>query len=123
MGDVSTHFSRKEFACKCGCGFDVVDAELLAALEGARQYFDNFVRILSGCRCLSRNLEVGGSLKSQHMLGKAADVAISGVSPLEVAEYFEKLYKGRYGIGRYATFTHIDVRSSPARWDRVAHDA
>ena len=123
MGDVSTHFSRKEFACKCGCGFDVVDAELLAVLEGARQYFGKSVHIQSACRCLSRNLEVGGSLRSQHMLGKAADVVVSGVNPLEVAEYFERLYKGRYGIGRYATFTHIDVRSSPARWDRVAHDA
>ncbi len=123
MGDVSTHFSRKEFACRCGCGFDVVDAELLTALEGLRQWFGRPVKLNSACRCLNHNLAVGGSLRSQHMLGKAADVQILGVNPLEVAEYLEKAYKGRYGIGRYPTFTHLDVRPSPARWDNVAKDS
>jgi len=28
MGDVSEHLSRREFACPCGCGFDVADIDI-----------------------------------------------------------------------------------------------
>jgi uncharacterized protein YcbK (DUF882 family) len=50
------------------------------------------------------------------MYGKAADVKISGVSPKKVAAYAETLLKNKGGIGIYPTFTHIDVRSTKARW-------
>ena len=36
MGTVSKNFSRSEFACKCGCGFDAVDVDLLAGLQALR---------------------------------------------------------------------------------------
>jgi hypothetical protein len=36
MGDLSAHFSRSEFACKCGCGFDDVKPDLIEALEALR---------------------------------------------------------------------------------------
>ena len=35
----SKYFSRSEFACRCGCGFDTVDAELLQILEKLRKHF------------------------------------------------------------------------------------
>lgn len=116
MGDLSTHFSRREFACRCGCGFDTVDAELLAVLEEVRQHFDAPVVITSGCRCASHNQRVGGSPGSQHLLGRAADIQVRGVAPAAVAQHLEELYPGRFGIGRYATFTHIDTRNSASRF-------
>jgi uncharacterized protein YcbK (DUF882 family) len=61
---------------------------------------------------------VGGEPKSQHMLGRAADVIVVGHTPQEVQDYLTTQYPHRYGIGRYDTFTHIDTRSNgPARWN------
>lgn len=117
MGDLSPHFSRKEFACKCGCGFDTVDVETLAVLEDVREQFGAPVTIHSGCRCLVYNRRVGGALNSQHMRARAADIAVFGVAPSKIATYLEKKYPDKYGIGRYGTFTHVDTRSGvTARW-------
>lgn len=114
---ISEHFRRSEFACKCGCCFDTVDAVLLQALEDIRNHFNAPVRINSGCRCTDYNLSVGGSWNSQHKFGKASDFEVEGVIPNTVQEYVEWKYPYRNGIGRYDTFTHIDVRDGHARWD------
>ena len=118
MGDLSEHFNRYEFACKDGCGFDTVDAELIAVLEDLHAHFDARVFINSGCRCPTNNSKVGGSSTSKHLGGKAADVRVEGIDADTVAEYLLKKYPGKYGIGRYTGRTHIDVREAPARWDR-----
>ena len=111
------HFKRREFACKCGCGFDAVDAELLSVLEQLRTALGNrAVSITSACRCDNHNRKVGGARNSVHKLGKAADIKVTGITPAKVADYLERTYPGRYGIGRYRSFTHIDVRNSVARW-------
>ena len=115
MGDLSKHFSRWEFECKCGCGFDTVDVETLGAAETIRAYFDARTTITSGCRCEAYNYKIGGAKNSQHKKGRGLDIVVDGVSPKEVAEFAEEL---GLSVGRYNTFTHIDTRSgSPARWD------
>lgn len=93
-----------------------MDAELLAVLEGVRQHFDAPVIITSGARCAAHNAKEGGSPNSQHRLGRAADIKVKGVGPAAVALHLEKLYPGRFGIGRYATFTHIDTRKNVSRF-------
>ncbi|MCP5006600.1 MAG: DUF882 domain-containing protein [Planctomycetes bacterium] len=110
------HFSRTEFECPDGCGFDPVDKELLWVLIDLRQSFGRPITINSGCRCPKHNAAVGGGTKSQHLLGKAADIVIRGVAPELVSNYLEERYPDKYGIGRYETFTHIDVREMKARW-------
>lgn len=125
MGDISEHFSRTEFACKDGCGLDVVDAELLTVLEDIRIYFNAGVELHDACRCAVHNAAMGGAPKSQHLIGKAADTSVVGQSPDHVADYVTNKYPNKYGIGRYDTFTHIDVRSAKARWDfrsQVVHE-
>ena len=113
----STYFKRKEFACRCGCGFDVVDAELLELLTMIREHYQRPVAILSGCRCLAHNTRVGGAKASQHMLGKAVDFNVVGVTPAEVQEFLNNtLPKDKYGVGYGKTFTHLDVRDNPARF-------
>ena len=111
MGDLSEHFSRREFACKCGCGFDTVDVRLLELLEDIRTHFNAPVRINSGCRCKSHNKKVGGAKKSQHLYGRAADIKVDGIQPKHVYEYISTLETTKYGIGNYATFTHVDSRT------------
>ena len=122
MGDLSKNFSRFEFACPCGCGFDTVDAELIRVLEDLRRcLFDHPITINSGCRCEKHNADesVRGTPGSQHLTGKAADIVVEGVSPSMVADCLEDKYPDRYGIGRYPTWTHIDVRSGPPkRWPK-----
>ena len=118
MGDLSKHFSRDEFACNCGCGFDTVDAATLQVLEDVREHFDRATVINSGCRCVAWNKKVGGASNSEHTKARAADIAVAGHTPDEVADYVETgPLKGKGGVGRYNTFTHIDTRSgAPARW-------
>lgn len=113
MGDLSKNFSRHEFACKCGCGFDTVDVGLIYLLQGVRDHFKRRVSINSACRCPAHNKREGGSDKSQHLSGRAADIVVDGASPSEVADYLEDKANG---LGRYDTFTHVDSRSGKARW-------
>lgn len=116
MMNISQHFKRSEFACKCGCGFDDVNLKLIEVLEGVRNHFNAPVYINSGCRCQRHNHAVGGKPNSQHLLGNASDIKVKGVAPEDVAGYLESKYPDKFGIGRYKTFTHIDVRSVKSRW-------
>ncbi len=116
MTQVSEHFKRSEFGCKCGCGFSTVDIELLSVLEDVRAEFKSPLTINSACRCDSHNKSVGGADGSKHKLGIAADIVVAGKSPDLVLNFLNKKYIGKYGIGEYNSFTHIDVRSTYARW-------
>lgn len=117
MGDLSTNFSRSEFACKDNCGFDTVDADLLVVLEAVRDRFGVPVKIESGCRCSAHNKKIRGSERSQHMLGRAADIVVQGVPSWKVQDFIDNTWPDRYGLGRYKGFTHIDTRNGKARWE------
>jgi uncharacterized protein YcbK (DUF882 family) len=117
MGDLSKHFDRKEFACRCDCGFDTVDIELIKILEKIRNHFDRPVHINSGCRCPDHNASEGGGIKSQHLYGRAADFFIQGVEPKTIAKYIDDHWPNRFGVGVYLSWVHIDSRTNgPARW-------
>lgn len=107
---------RSEFECNCGCGYDTVDVDLVKVLEFVREYYGKPVTITSGCRCESHNKKCGGSSRSQHLIGKAADFVVKGVSPEEVQYKLRMSYPSCYGIGRSTSFTHIDVRRQRADW-------
>ena len=116
---LSEHFKSSELACKCGCGADEMSPELIQVLEEARSHFNSGIVINSGRRCATHNAKVGGAKHSQHLLGTAADVRVIGVEPKVVADYFHNKYPTKYGVGRYSTFTHIDVRPMASRWRQV----
>ena len=129
MGDLSAHFSKKEFACHCGCGFNQVKPELITKLEKFRELCGNKpMTINSGCRCEKRNKAVGGAQKkydkngkliskgSEHMYGTAADVKqVPGLTIDQMAKLAEQA--GFDGIGKYNGRIHVDVRGCKARWD------
>ena len=111
MIKLSKNFTRSEFKCLCGCGFDTVDIELLRILENIRNFFDKPVHITSGCRCENHNQFVNGSRYSQHKKGRAADIIVDGIEPDVIADFAERLLSSG-GVGRYSTFTHIDTRTN-----------
>jgi len=68
------------------------------------------------------NAAIGGVSHSMHLTCGAADIVKIGCIPSEVANMLEGHPDAKlFGIGRYKSFTHLDIRgmsgrSSPARW-------
>lgn len=114
---LSANFRVKEFRCRDGSDQILISDELAALLQRIRDHFGRAVAINSAYRTRSHNTAIGGAPGSQHMLGTAADITISGVTPLEVAQYAEYLQPKAGGIGVYRSFTHVDVRTGRSRWD------
>ena len=92
-----------------------MDIELVEILEKVRKHFGKPVTINSACRCENHNKSVGGGDKSQHKLGRAADIVVKGKTPYQVAEFINQSYP-ECGMGVYDTFTHLDSRRYKARW-------
>lgn len=116
---ISRHFMSEEFACKCGrpiCNVSFVSEILLQLLERVRLHFNAPIRINSGYRCIEHNQMIGGSKNSRHTHGTAADIVVDGVNPLDVHAYLDNNHKNSLGLGKYASFTHVDVREEKARW-------
>ena len=118
-GDIK-YFKRNEFRCKCGkCnGYPVEPSwELLEVLDDIREHFGAPVRVNSGIRCAAHNKNVGGATNSQHLYGTAADIVVTGISPVKAAAYAETLLPNTGGIGIYSWGVHVDVRKAKSRWN------
>lgn len=115
---LSPHFRVREFACRDGADLVKIDTDLVELLERIRTATCGAVTVNSGYRTASYNQKVGGARASQHLLGRAADIQVSGASPLLVGQIAEYYLGGHGGIGVYQTFTHVDTRTARARWDQ-----
>lgn len=105
MGDLSEHFSRWEFRDRRTGGLVGPDAALVAVLERIRRSIGRPLPIVSGYRTAATNRSVGGAPRSQHRVGRAADVP-SGLVTVEQARA-----AGARGIGvRKGWVVHIDTR-------------
>lgn len=113
---LSKNFTSLEFDCqgKGCCSKTMVDEKLIKYLQQIRDHFGKAVNINSGYRCKIHNANVGGASKSNHMDGEAADIRISGITPIEVARYAESI--GVLGIGVYSWGVHVDTRTSKYFW-------
>jgi len=116
---LSAHFSEEEFRCPC-CLLYIDNSRLIWALEKLRsECGDVPITITSGCRCEDRNTAVGGVPTSMHLIGQAADIIVSGMHPIEMADRAGRIEAFSHGgIGTYPEkgFIHVDVRHGPARW-------
>lgn len=123
MGNLSAHFDRREFECKCGkCASMMnvgVSTPLIDKLEEMRDYFSKLptgcagVVITSGLRCPSHSVSVGGTSTDAHTKGIAADIMVYTAdkkfySPKVICAVAEKLGFG--GIGEMISSVHVDMR-------------
>ena len=71
------NFKVSEFACHCGCGYNVIDQRVIDMAQTIREALGVPVHVNSGCRCEKRNATVGGVKGSFHTKGLAADLSCS----------------------------------------------
>ena len=97
--------------------------ELVRVLQDIRDHFNRPVAITSAYRTVTHNKKVGGSPKSQHLYGMAADIQVKDTPPEFVAQYAETLLPNTGSIGLYPKksgrakgWVHVDVRKAKARW-------
>ena len=122
---MTNNFKIKEFECKSGAVMPLEVYENIIKLAGQLQFLRDYtgrpVRINSAYRSPEHNKKVGGSKTSQHLFGKAADITIDSLKPIEVFTLIEDLIDMglmlQGGLGLYDTFVHYDIRKTKARWN------
>jgi hypothetical protein len=121
----TAHFNMSEFDSNDGVAVPEMYkgnvCQLMKYLEVIREELGgNPIHINSGYRTPSHNTAVGGVSNSQHLLGKAADIRVSGKTATQVKQAIEKLIsEGKIsegGVGYYPTFIHYDIRGVKTRW-------
>ncbi|WP_042006543.1 YcbK family protein [Capnocytophaga canis] len=124
-GNVTPHFKWAEFDCNDGTRVpdDLLSnvKELATNLEVIRKEAGNKpIRITSGYRTFEYNKKVGGVEKSQHLIGKAADIKIKGMTSIQVYTLITNLIRQgkikKGGVGLYPTFVHYDIRGFETYW-------
>ena len=124
----SPHLSWSELTCKDGTPYPQEwrsERGLFLALEfeRIRAIVGVPIVVLSAYRTLEWNKLVGGAKVSQHVQGRALDL-----KPPEgwtVDRFYNLIHlhalaleSGIYGLGRYPTFVHFDIRL-PGETDRL----
>lgn len=112
---ISKNFRLGEFISKNDINEITLNWEIVHKLEILRLWLQAPITINSAYRSPNHNKKVGGSPKSQHLLGNACDIKVKGYTPYEAGAYAKKL--GFTGVGIYNTFTHIDLRPKVSYFD------
>ena len=122
---LTDNFKLEEFECSDGSKmppyvFKNV-LKLSEALQVIRECIGYPINITSSYRSLEYNRSIGSKDTSQHVLGKATDLQVKELIPIELYETIEALIDLEYipegGLGIYNTFVHYDIRGHKARWD------
>ena len=97
------------------------NTKLLAEqLQVLRDELNKPVSINIGYRPLEWELKQGRSGKSQHVLGKAADIVVKGMQASDVANVISRLIRnGKMqdgGLGIYSSWVHYDIGGKGRRW-------
>ncbi len=110
------YFTNKELECHC-CHTLKISSVLRQRLNKLRELWGQPIYISDAYRCLTHNIEVGGSPNSQHLIGNAADIYVGDVNKRDTKEYHKfygfvlgtRLFDG---VGYYEKqeFVHVDVR-------------
>lgn len=109
------HFTVSEFQCNDGTPILLLHTALVELVKRCRHEFKAPVIINSAYRTHAHNAAVGGAEDSRHVYGMAADIDVQGVPPATVADWADAVGVG--GVGRYDTFTHLDVWGENRRWN------
>lgn len=115
---MKSYFKQSEFDCKCGCGKNNINSDLVEDLNVARQIAGIPFVITSGCRCGGHNKASGGLASSAHLTGHAVDIqANSSQQRFRVLEGLVMAGFKRVGISKH--FIHVDndkTKPSQVAW-------
>ncbi len=116
--NLTKNFTRRELQCPCGCTKCDMEPDLLVALQRIRDNMKRPLIITSGFRCAEKNRQVGGSLQSQHLRGRAVDINIKDWANSDVYRLlmFALREQKINGFGFHEDFLHIDCRTQRASW-------
>tara|TARA_R110000803_G_scaffold7880_1_gene25355 strand:+ start:276 stop:647 length:372 start_codon:yes stop_codon:yes gene_type:complete len=121
---ITENFNSSEFECKDGSKMpdSVLNniKELAKNLQVIRNVVCAPITINSAYRNAIYNKQIGGANKSLHLVGKASDITIQGLTPKEVHSLLLDLINdgkiSEGGLGLYNSFVHYDIRGTKARW-------
>jgi len=122
---MTKNFTKEEFDCNDGSEMPINVyhnvVKVANQLQVLREELKKPIHINSAYRSEEYNESIGGVKNSKHLLGKASDISIKGMSPLEVYNTIERLIENgdmlQGGLGLYDSFVHYDIRGERARWD------
>lgn len=115
---LSRHFHRNEFAC-AHCGQVRVDPQLIKALQQLRNRVKRPIIVTSGYRCPPHNHHVGGTQKSRHLKGQAADIYARGLTVRQLFQHainIPAFRDGGLGLDETRAYLHVDLRPIPYHW-------
>ena len=91
-------------------------------LQPVRNNFLQPVIISSGFRCAELNIKIGGSIKSQHVQGQAADIEVVGVDNSHLSDFindnlkFDQLILEFYdGVDPHSGWVHVSYSTENNR--------
>jgi uncharacterized protein YcbK (DUF882 family) len=111
----------EELACKDGTAYPkkfILDGRVFTlanVFESIRSMWGKPILIHSAYRTPTHNKRVGGAPNSQHVQGRALDLAPP--KGVKIDDFYYAIKRnvddfGIHGIGRYPTFVHVDIRPS-----------
>ena len=92
--DICCGLKSSVFDCKCTndfCKATIIDDDLIYKLKILIELIGKF-EITSAYRCQRHNLEIGGVICSQHLAGKAIDLAYKTVKELAPLDIIAKAH-------------------------------
>ncbi|MFG2730023.1 DUF2272 domain-containing protein [Streptomyces canus] len=127
---LSPNFTVGELVSSGGTAADIarISPALVRCLQALRDRLGKPVTISSGYRSWARNVAVyrargATPTLSRHCSGQAADISVAGMSGLDLARAALDACGRDIAVGIGATYAHIDVRGSWARWSYASGDA
>ena len=104
------HFKKSEFKMGKELVFDKMNIDFLCLLDDLRELVNEPLSLSSSYRSKEYNKSVGGSSKSQHLIGNAVDLKCNnGALRLKIVE--NALALG-LTVGVAKSFVHIDNRAN-----------
>lgn len=111
------NFKLKDFTCKCGCGYNLMEPTFIDKLQWLRSETGIVMPVTSGYRCAQYNAKVSTTgLTGPHTTGRAADISVRGQDALKLlnaalsGDKFTGIGINQKGAAR---FLHFDDLMAP----------
>jgi hypothetical protein len=120
--NLTDHFSLEELtfsthAARAGIKNEPIPSEVaelrrlcLLVLEPLRVALNRPIFVSSGFRCLAVNRLAGGAKNSDHLFGRAADIVVPGMSPIDVCRAIKRYdFQFKQLIHEFGAWTHVSI--------------